>query len=162
MNGLILFGTSVAFSFAAWIYLGIRYAWPALAGREFAASARPILLMHTFRFIGLAFLVPGVVSRSLQPGFALPAAYGDLAATVLAWLAIAALGTRLERAAAWALGIWGTLDLLLAFYLGLFGVRIAPSALGAAFFIPTVLVPMLFVSHGLLFALLLRNGPRTT
>ena len=160
MNGLMLFGASVALSFVAWSYLGIRYVHGPLARQEFSASVRPILLLHAFRFIGLAFLVPGVVSPALQAGFAVPAAYGDLAATLLAWVAIAALGSRLERPAVWTFGIWGTLDLVLAFYLGLFGVGIAPSSLGAAYFIPTVLVPMLLVSHGLLFALLLRPQPQ--
>jgi hypothetical protein len=47
--------------------------------------------LHSFRFVGLAFLVKGVVSPELPAAFAVPAAYGDLIAAVLALLALAAL-----------------------------------------------------------------------
>jgi len=53
--------------------------------------------------------------------------------------------------------VWGAVDLLVAFYQGLLGVRIDPGSLGAAFFIPTVVVPPLLVTHGLMFSLLLRK-----
>ena len=56
---------------------------------------------------------------------------------------------------AWLFNLWGTLDLMVAFYQGLFGVRIDPSSLGAAYFIPTVLVPPLLVTHGLTFDLVI-------
>jgi hypothetical protein len=51
---------------------------------------------------------------------------------------------------------WGTADLLFAFYQGVFGVRLDPRALGAAFFIPTVVVPALLITHALIFWLLVR------
>ena len=47
-----------------------------------------------FRFIGLSFLVPGVVSPSLPAGFAIPAAYGDFIAGILAIVATIALVNR--------------------------------------------------------------------
>jgi hypothetical protein len=56
----------------------------------------------------------------------------------------------------WVFNVWGTADLLNAFYEGLIGARISPGSLGAAFFIPTVIVPPLLVTHGLMFWLLLR------
>jgi hypothetical protein len=84
--------------------------------------------------------VPGVVSPSLPPAFAAPAAYGDLAAALLAIAAAIALSRRVSWATGvtWVSNVWGTADFLFAFYQGLFGVRISPGALGAAFFIPTV------------------------
>jgi hypothetical protein len=57
----------------------------------------------------------------------------------------------------WVFYLWGITDLLYAFYQGMIGVGIKPGQLGAAFFIPTVLVPMLFVTHVLVFRLLLRG-----
>jgi hypothetical protein len=57
----------------------------------------------------------------------------------------------------WAFNVWGAVDLLVAFYQGLIGVRIGPGSLGAAYFIPTVVVPPLLVTHGLMFWLLLRK-----
>jgi hypothetical protein len=56
----------------------------------------------------------------------------------------------------WVFNLWGTADLLYAFYQGLFGVRINPGLLGAAFFIPTAVVPILLITHGLVFRILLR------
>jgi hypothetical protein len=49
---------------------------------------RPLLILHTFRFIGLAFLVPSVVSPDLAPAFAHSAAYGDIIAAILALLSL--------------------------------------------------------------------------
>jgi hypothetical protein len=56
----------------------------------------------------------------------------------------------------WVFNIWGTLDLLHAIYQGQIAVGIAPGSLGAAFYIPTVVVPALLVTHALIFWLLLR------
>jgi len=159
MKELLLFGTSVALSVVAWSVVCLRYVWRPLSHLEFSSAARPLLLLHTFRFIGLAFVIPGVVSPSLQAGFAVPAAYGDLVAVLLAWGALFSLGKSLERPAVWAFNIWGSADLLFAFYQGLFGVGIAPSTLGAAFFIPTVCVPLMLVTHAMLFVLLLGPQP---
>src|SRR5262249_5767647 len=110
-----------------------------------------------FRFIGLAFLVPGVVSPDLPGGFARPAAYGDLIAAVLALLALVGLQSGLGIGLVWVFNVWGSADLLYAFYQGLLGVGIEPGQLGAAYFIPTFLVPLLLITHGLVFRLLLRD-----
>jgi len=53
-----------------------------------------LILPHTFRHIGMVFMVPGIVAQPLPNGFAIPAAYGDLAAGLLALLALIALRTR--------------------------------------------------------------------
>jgi hypothetical protein len=117
--------------------------------------------LHSFRFIGLAFLVPGVVLPDLPPAFAAfarPAAYGDLTAAVLALLALAALQSRLGIVLVWVFNLWGSADLLYAFYQAVIGVGIEPGQLGAAYFIPTVVVPLLLITHGLMFLLLLERG----
>jgi hypothetical protein len=159
MNSTPLFGLSVAMSFVAFGIVTQIYIWPRLrtARREQALIA--LTVPHTFRFIGLSFLIPGVVSPSLSSAFAFPAAYGDLLAAILAILTIWSVSARASFATpiAWLFNLWGTADLLMAFYQGIFGVRIDPSWLGAAYFIPTVLVPPLLVMHGLIFWLLLRK-----
>jgi hypothetical protein len=95
----------------------------------------------------------------LPDDFARPAAYGDLATCILALLAIAALRTRAGAVLVWVFNIVGTVDLLNAFYQAdRLGVGIAPGLQGAAYFIPTVLVPLLLVTHVLVFRILLRNG----
>ncbi|WP_211450743.1 hypothetical protein [Collimonas antrihumi] len=111
-----------------------------------------------FRFIGLAFTVPGVVGPSLAAGFSAPAAYGDLVAMALAWVALLMGSGRYSRVAIWAFNLWGFADLLFAFYQGVIGVGIEPGSLGAAWFIPTVGVPLLLWSHVLVFAILLRTS----
>src|SRR5215471_7033729 len=73
-----------------------------------------------FRFVGLSFLVPGVVSPALSTSFAAPAAYGDEIAALLAIVATIALTARVAWATAvvWLFNLWGTCDLLYAFYPG--------------------------------------------
>ena len=159
MNSLPLFGHSIAMSFVAFGIVTQIYIWPRLrtARREQALIA--LTVPHTFRFIGLSFLIPGVVSPSLPSAFAFPAAYGDLLAALLAMLTLGSVCARASFATpiAWGFNLWGTADLLMAFYQGLFGVGINPGSLGAAYFIPTVVVPPLLVTHGLMFWLLLRK-----
>jgi hypothetical protein len=153
-----LFGISIVFGFVAWGLVAARYLWPALQKLTLAEALQPILFLHSFRFIGLAFLVPGVVSPTLPAGFAQPAGYGDLGAAVLALIALAALRTPLGIGLVWVFNLWGTADLLHAYYQGRLGVGVDPGDLGAAYFIPTVVVPLLLVTHFLVFRLLLRGG----
>ena len=159
MNLQLRFGISVLLGFVAWGLVTARHFWPLLRtvpGRE---AHRPILLLHAFRFIGLGFLVPGVVAPDLAADFARPAAYGDLTASLLALAALGALHTRLGLVLLWAFNLWGTADLLFAFYQGQFGAPFDPGQLGAMYFVPTVLVPLLLITHGLAFRLLLRTQP---
>ena len=159
MNTQALFGLNVLMSFVAFGIVTRIYIWPRLrvARREEALVA--LAVPHSFRFIGLSFLISGVVSPSLSLAFAAPAAYGDLFAAILAIVAVWSLSVRASFATSivWAFNVWGAVDLLVAFYQGLIGVRISPGSLGAAYFIPTVLVPPLLVTHGLMFWLLLRK-----
>ena len=57
-----LFGISVAFGLAVWGAVAWHYIWPALNERPSPENLKPILLLHGFRFLGLAFVLPGVVS----------------------------------------------------------------------------------------------------
>jgi hypothetical protein len=61
----LCFFVSIAFSFIVWGIVTARYIWPQLRLRQRAEALRPLLILHSFRFIGLAFLVPGVVSPDL-------------------------------------------------------------------------------------------------
>ena len=155
-----LFGLSIVLGFVAWGLVAAHYIWPALRRRSREDALRPLLLLHCFRFIGLAFLVPGVVSPELPRAFAVPAAYGDLVAALLALLALAALRSPLGIPLVWAFNLAGTADLLHAYYQGRIGVGIEPGQLGAAYFIPTVVVPLLLVTHVLVFRLLLERDKR--
>jgi hypothetical protein len=157
---LAVFGISVGLSFVAWGIFTAQYVWPALRSLPRARALRPLLLLHSFRFVGLSFLVPGLVSPNLPEAFTRPAAYGDLITAVLALLTLAALPTRVGIGLGWIFNLWGSGDLLYAFHQGLIGVGIKPGRLGAAYFIPTAVVPMLMITHGLVFRLLLWGGDR--
>ena len=117
-----------------------------------------LTLPHATRHLGLVFLVPGVVSQSLPSSFAIPAAYGDLAAGVLALLVLIALRSRWAwtMALVWLFNVVGTVDLLNA----LRQAHAVPH-LGAAWYIPTFWVPLLLVTHAMSFARLLRHAPAT-
>ena len=152
----MLFGLSVTFSLVAWSLVARDFVWPALNDRSRADALRPLLILQSFRFVGLSFLIPGVVSPDLPVAFAAPAAYGDLVAMLFALLAFAALRNRFGVVLVWLFGIWGTADLLYAFFNG-YRVELQPGHLGSAFYIPTVVVPLLLVTHVLVFRILLRG-----
>ena len=157
MSPQIIFGTSVAFGLIAWSIVVVRYVWPLLHGQSRTDALRPLLMLHSFRFVGLAFLVTGIVSPDLSAEWARPAAYGDFIAAVLALLALGALPSRSGIALAWIFSVWGGADLLYAFYQGN-RVGLEPGQLGAAYFILTVLVPLLLVTHALVFRILLQRN----
>jgi hypothetical protein len=144
----LLFGISVAFGFVAWGVVTALYIWPQLQARSRIEALRPLLALHGFRFIGLSFLIPGVVSADLPAAFARDAAYGDLIAAILALLALASLRSKLGIALVWVFNVWGTLDLLNAFYVAN-ATGLSAGQLGAAYFIPTAIVPLLLITHGL-------------
>ncbi|HUE44165.1 MAG TPA: hypothetical protein VMP12_11390 [Candidatus Sulfotelmatobacter sp.] len=105
----------------------------------------------------MAFLLPGVVSPELPAVFAQPVGFGDFITAILALLALAALGTRTGIALTWVFNIFGTADLLFAFYLGSrISLPDAPGLLGAGYFILAAYVPLLLITHGLAFRILLQ------
>src|SRR5260370_36870307 len=149
------FFVSIAFSFIAWSVVAARYIWPELHLQPRADALRPLLILHSFRFMGLAFLVPGVVSPDLPAAFAHSAAYGDIIAAILALLALLLLPRGAGVVAAWIFNLWGSADILNAFYQANHAGLLA-GQLGAAYFIPTFRVPLLLVTHGLAFRILLQ------
>lgn len=160
LQQLAFFG-SILFSFVAWSGMAARFVWPRLRVLPQAEALRPILILHSFRFLGLAFLVPGVVSPDLPAAFAHSAAYGDAVAAILAVLALQALPLRGGVVVAWVFNIWGTADLLNAFYqAGHAGLVVGQ--LGATYFIPTFVVPLLFITHVLAFRILTRREDAST
>jgi len=152
----VYFFVSITFAFIAWGIVATRYIWPRLRVLPRSDALRPLLILHSFRFIGLAFLVSGVVSPDLPSAFAQAAAYGDIAAATLALLSLATLQSRAGVVIAWVFNLWGSFDLLSAFYhAGAAGLM--PGQLGATYFIPTVLVPLMLITHALAFRILLQH-----
>ena len=152
----LCFFLSIAFGFIAWGIVAKRYIWPKLRLLGRTEALRPVLVLHSFRFLGLAFLVPGVVSSELPPAFAHSAAYGDIAAAILAMLSLASLPRGAGIVIAWLFNVWGSADILNAFYQAN-NAGLMAGQLGAAYFIPTLIVPLLLITHGLAFRILLQH-----
>ncbi len=154
-----VFGLSVLLSFVASGVVAKLYFVPKLRMKGREDALLPLVVPHLFRFVGLSFLVPGVVSSSLAPAFAVPAAYGDLITSIFAILATFALVAHASWATSiiWLFNLWGAGDLLYAFYAGFINFGGDPGVLGATFFIPTLFVPPLLLTHVMIFWLLLRR-----
>lgn len=161
MRELVVFGGSALLSLVSSVVAAVLYVWPRLKALEREQALAPLVAPHLFlRFIGLSFVVPGVVAASLPEAFAMPAAYGDLVAGILAIVAAVALARQASWAiaAVWVFNVWGAADFLFAIYQGPHaGIR--PGDLGAAFFLPTAVVPPLLVTHFLIFRVLVRTRP---
>ncbi len=141
--------------------MGLLAKWvlaPWLAGKLQREALFWLVLPHAFRHIGMVFLVPGVVAQPLPDYFAIPAAYGDLLAGILALLALVTLrsGWKGALGVVWVFNVAGTADLLNA----LRHLDVAPY-FGAAWYIPTFLVPLLLVTHFMIFVRLLRPVEKT-
>jgi len=144
--------------FIFWIIAKI-YLLPRLDELRTQTVLVPILLLHSFRHLGLMFLAPGATYVGIPPQFAYPAAYGDLLAAVLAMLSIPAVlsGHWSANLLVWTFNVEGTLDLLIATTLAtMYG---ASPYMGPAYWIPAFWVPALLVTHYITFLILM--GPWT-
>lgn len=114
----------------------------------------PILLLHSFRHLGLMFLTPGATYAGIPPQFAIPAAFGDLLAALLAVTAILAMmrSARAGRLLVWIFNIEGTVDLIAA--IALATIYNASAYMGPAYWIPAFWVPALLVTHYIAFLVL--------
>lgn len=158
MNTRALFGLSILMSLVAFGIITSLYIWPQLHVVSTASALTALVAIHMYRFVGLGFLIPGVTSAALPPAFARPAAWGDLVGAILALVATLSLRAHASWAliVVWVFNLWGTADLVYAMVNG--PRRLAatgPGSLGAMYFIPTLIVPALLVTHGLIFWLLL-------
>lgn len=153
-----IFTLQLVLGYLAWGLCFRAYVWPWLRSMPRVDAHRIIATLHSFRFFGLVFVVPGVVGAQLPTSFAPFAAYADLATGVLAMLALLSLRVRLIYwFAVVAFNVVGTADLLLDYA---HAVRAALPAvageLGAAYVIPVVYVPLLMITHIAAFYMLLR------
>ena len=155
MSGQQIFGLQVVLSFVVYGLVARWYVSPRLATLPLAAALQPLLVLHALRHMGMVFLVPTVVGPALPASFAVPAAYGDLLAGLLALAAMGALRARSSIAIplTWLFNVVGLLDLINAFYQGLS----KNVLLGAAYYIPTFIVPALVITHLMIFRMLVRH-----
>src|SRR5882724_1952840 len=117
MSTELLFQTHLVLGYVAWLLCFGAYILPWLRSMDRIAAQRAIATLHSFRFFGLVFILPGVVSPNLPASFGSFAAYGDLASGLLA---IMALFTIKIRPLFWffvvAFNLVGAADLVLDYY----------------------------------------------
>ena len=147
-----------AVAFLAFGLIGKWYVWPNIKDRALKAALTPLLLYACLRVNGLMFLMPGLVSPELPSAFAVPTAYGDLTAVILALLALACV--RFDSPFAvpmlWLFNTVGLLDLIYA-NISTFKDQVDPTQLGAAYYLAVINVPAMVVVHIIVFAYLLRR-----
>ncbi|PZV37646.1 hypothetical protein [Mesorhizobium kowhaii] len=160
MSTEVVFQTHFVLGYVAWLLCLGAYGLPWLRSMDRVAAQRVIATLHRFRFFGLVFLVPGVVSPNLPAGFAMFAAYGDFATGVLAMLAL--LTVRIPQlfwAFVVAFNLVGTVDLIVDYYHAVqLGLPTRAGELGATYAIPVIYVPLLMITHIVAFYFLVRPG----
>jgi hypothetical protein len=153
------FVLSVIGAFMASFAAAKLYVWPTLRSLPRFNALRVLASLHAFRFLGMNIIVIGFVSPSLSSAVGDQIAWGDFVAAVLALFSIVALTWSWAFAIpmVWILNLWGTADLLNAYYKGV--TQVANVGLfGAAIYIPALFVPILLTAHMLAFMLLLKRG----
>jgi hypothetical protein len=160
MSPETLFRIHLVLGYAAWLLCFGVYIWPRLKLMERVEAQRAIATLHSFRFFGLVFILPGVVGN-LPAGFATYAAYGDFATGLLAMLALVSVRIRpLFWLFVVAFNLVGVADLIVDYYHAIqFGVDVNPGQLGATYAIPIIYVPLLMITHVTAFYLLTRPQP---
>lgn len=162
MDQIAMLLTSMTIGIVGWGVIARFWFVPWLKDYPFHKGLALLTLPHVFRYIGLSFLIDGVTNSPLDPRFAIPAAYGDLTAAILALIAVVALLAKSSYSVAivWVFNVVGFIDFLVAVTQGLRYTH--PAEMGATYFIPIVAVPLLFVSHLLIFWMLItRSGKET-
>src|SRR5262249_11017491 len=156
MPAQALFGISGGFGFIAWGIVAAQYFWPLLRTQARGDALSRLLLLRSCRSIGLAFLVRRLAAPEVPAAFAVSAAYGDLCGAVLALVALAALRSGFGIPLVWVFNLWGSADLLNAFYQANAS-GLEAGMLQATYFIPTFIVPLLLITHVLVFLILIRR-----
>jgi hypothetical protein len=161
MSSEVLFQLQLVLGYVAWLLCFRTYVWPRLKSMDPFDAQRAIATLHSFRFFGLVFILPGIVSPNLPASFAVFAAYGDLATGVLAMLALLAARMRpLFWSFVVAFHLVGATDLLVDYYHAIQSDLPARAGeLGALYAIPIIYVPALMITHVAACYLLLRRQP---
>jgi hypothetical protein len=160
MSTETIFRIQLIGGYAAWLLCFGTWLWPRLRAMDRFDAQRAIAGLHSFRFFGLVFILPGVIGPDLPRSFGVIAAYGDFATGVLAMLAL--LSARI-RPLFWALvvafNLAGTADILVDYYHAIrAGVPQIAGQFAATYAIPIIYVPILMITHVAAFYLLLRPG----
>ena len=163
MSPSIIFNLHLALGYIAWLLCTSAYILPKLKAMNPVDAQRAIATLHSFRFFGLVFILPGVVGHNLPQGFAPFAAYGDFVTGLLAILALLAIRIRsLFWPLVVAFNLAGAIDIIVDYY---HGVRLAlplvAGELGSTYAIVIIYVPLLMITHVIAFYFMLRGQRKT-
>ena len=156
MSPAIILELQLVLGYVPWLLCFGAYFWPRLAAMDSVEAQRAIAALHSFRFFGLVFILPGVVGPNLPSEFGVFAAWGDFATGLLAMAAL--LTVRLSPVF-WTLVVAfngvGALDIIVDYFHGL-KAGLLPGQLGSTYAIPVIYVPLLMITHVAAFYLLAR------
>jgi hypothetical protein len=163
MSPDILFEIHLALGYVACLLFFSVYLLPKLRSMERFEAHRAIATLHSFRFFGLVFILPGVVGPNLPASFATFAAYGDFATGVLAMLALLTVRVRpLFWLFIVAFNLVGAVDIIVDYYHAVkAGLPALAGQLGSTYVIPILYVPLLMITHFVALYWLVRPEPRT-
>jgi len=163
MSSETLFRIQLVFGYVAWLLCFRVYIWPRLKAVDRYDAQRAIAALHSFRFLGLVFILPGVVGPALPAGFGTFAAYGDFATGVLAMLALLTVRIRpLFWSFVVAFNLAGATDIIVDYYHAIRSDLPAMAGqLGSTYAIAIIYVPLLMITHAAAFYFLLRPQKET-
>jgi hypothetical protein len=159
MSPETLFRIHLVFGYVAWLLCFGVYIWPRLKSMDRIEAHRAIATLHSFRFFGLVFMLPGVVGANMPADFATFAAYADFATGILAMLALMTIRIRpLFWLFVLAFNLVGAVDIIIDYYHATqLDLPARAGEFGAVYAIPIIYVPLLMITHIAAFYLLLRS-----
>jgi hypothetical protein len=159
MSTATVFQIHLVLGYVPWLLCFSAYAWPKLKSIDPIEAQRAIATLHSFRFFGLVFIVPGVIGPNLPASFATVAAYGDFATGLLAMAALLMVRMRpLFWLSVVAFNVVGAADIVIDYYHGnQVGLAVLAGELSSTYWIPIIYVPLLMITHVAAFYLLLRR-----
>ena len=149
MSTELIFQIHLVLGYVAWLLCFGVYVWPRLKSMDQVEAQRAIATLHSFRFFGLVFLIPGVVGPNLPAAFSTFSAYGDFTTGVLALLALLTVRIRpLFWSLIVAFNLAGITDLVVNYYHAVqIGLPAVADQFGATYAIPIIYVPLLMITH---------------
>jgi hypothetical protein len=161
MSPETIFRIHLVLGYVAWLVCFGVYIMPRLRSISRVEAHRAIATLHSFRFFGLVFILPGVIGPNVPAGFATFAAYGDFATGLLAILALLTVRIRpLFWSFVVAFNLAGAADILIDYYHAVrTGLDTTPGQFGATYAIPIIYVPLLMITHAVAFYWLVRPQP---
>ena len=158
MNPMTVSGVQFTLSLIVFWLAAIWWVAPALNKLPLQSALVPLFFVHTLRYLPSTAFAPGQVGADVPAEAMAAIAYGDLLSAILAIVAIVFLHYRLQGAlaVAWGVNIVAGLDWLNALFLAASN-QLVTHALGGNWYIIHCYVPVLLITHIMIFARLIKG-----